>query len=710
MRHFKFWNTIFFALLTISPIFAKIVRTEHVAAELVSETQTIQPGQPFWVALHLKMKPDWHVYWRNAGDAGLPTAIEWDLSDGFKAGDIQWPYPIRFKLDEFVNFGYKDEAMFPVKITPPANLDKGKNVVLKARADWLVCAEICVPESAELELSLDIGERPIANDRWVKPFADVRAKLPIKNSEWKIQAAIKDAALVFQITPPRWMTEEISEIDFYPYEELTIQNSAAQKLTKTADGYQLTVPLSPDREGNPTHISGILVSDSGWRGAGSEKAMEFSTEIRQKFSGAPTTAKKEVSSLWFALLFAFAGGMILNLMPCVLPVLSLKILGFVRQAGEDRSKVFRHGLTFMAGVLASFWALAGVLLLLRAGGEQLGWGFQLQSPTFIIVLAIFMFLFGLSLFGVFEIGASLASVGQQTAAKSGHFGSFMSGVTATVVATPCTAPFMGSALGFALSQSALVNIAIFTALGLGMAAPYVLLASSPPLLKFVPKPGAWMNILKQFMGFLLMATVIWLLWVLGIQTGVNGVIVLLIALLFTGMGAWVLGYWGNLTHGKSTRLIARALAGVAIIGSIIFTVRSVDAAGATPQRSAAVEKLGDIRWQTYSPELVKNLKARGKPFFIDFTAAWCLSCQVNQKVAFGSTDVQQAFAKHSITPIIADWTSKDEVITRALAEYGRNSVPLYVLFNGKTNSAPVILPEILTPGVVLDALKNAGFN
>jgi len=437
--------------------------------------------------------------------------------------------------------------------------------------------------------------------------------------------------------------------------------------------------------------------------------MEFSAEIRQKFSGAPTTAKKEVSSLWFALLFAFAGGMILNLMPCVLPVLSLKILGFVQQAGEDRNKVFPHGLTFMAGVLASFWALAGVLLLLRAGGEQLGWGFQLQSPTFIIVLAIFMFLFGLSLFGVFEIGTSLAAVGQQTAAKSGHFGSFMSGVTATVVATPCTAPFMGSALGFALSQSVLVNFAIFTALGLGMAAPYVILASSPALLKFVPKPGAWMNILKQFMGFLLMATVIWLLWVLGIQTGVNGVIVLLIALLFTGMGAWVLGYWGNLTRGKSTRLIARALAGIAIIGSIIFTVRSVDAAGATPQSSASVEKLGDIRWQTYSPELVKNLKAQGKPFFIDFTAAWCLSCQVNQKIAFGSEDVQQAFAKHGITPIVADWTSKDETITRALAAYGRNSVPLYVLFTGKTNSAPVILPEILTPGVVLDALESAGF-
>ncbi len=708
MLRFKFLITII-ALLTISPIFAKVVSTEHVSAELVSETQTIQPGKPFWVALHLQMKPDWHVYWRNAGDAGLPTSIEWDLPDGFKAGDIQWPYPERFKLDEFVNFGYEKEALFPVKITPPVNLNKGRSITLKARADWLVCEEICVPESAELELSLNVGERPIANDPWVKPFADVRAMVPIKNSEWKIQAVIRDAALLFQITPPEWVTGEISGIDFYPYDELVIKNSGAQILTKTADGYQLVVPLSADRDGNPTRISGILVSESGWRGAGSEKAMEFSTEIGQKFSGGSPSDKSEISSLWFALLFAFVGGMILNLMPCVLPVLSLKILGFVQQAGEDRRKVFHHGLTFMAGVLASFWTLAGVLLLLRAGGEQLGWGFQLQSPTFIIVLSIFMFLFGLSLFGVFEIGTSLAGVGQATAGKSGHFGSFMSGVTATVVATPCTAPFMGSALGFALSQSVLVNFAIFTALGLGMAAPYVILASSPALLKFVPKPGAWMNILKQFMGFLLMATVVWLLWVLGIQTGVNGVIIMLIALLFTGMGAWVLGYWGNLTRGKSTRLIAQSLAGIAIIGSIIFSVRSVDAAGATPQNANTVEKLGDIEWQTYSPDIVQSLKAQGKPFFIDFTAAWCLSCQVNQKIAFGSEDVQQAFAKNGITPIIADWTSKDEVITRALAEYGRNSVPLYVLFTGKANSAPIILPEILTPGVVLDALESAGF-
>jgi thiol:disulfide interchange protein len=405
-------------------------------------------------------------------------------------------------------------------------------------------------------------------------------------------------------------------------------------------------------------------------------------------------------SVVLALVFAFIGGIILNLMPCVLPVLSLKIMGIVHQAGESSQEKLKHGVLFTFGVLISFWILAGLLLALRAGGEQLGWGFQLQSPAFVTVLSIFLFLFGLSMFGVFEIGTSLMSVGQGAANKSAYTGSFTSGILATVVATPCTAPFMGSALGFALSQPATVSLLVFTFLGLGMAAPYLFLTMSPKLLQFIPKPGAWMESMKQFMGFLLMATVLWLLWVLSLQTGSEGVLILLAALLLVGLGGWVFGRWGNIAKSQPTRGIAQTVALVSIVGAMFFSLTNI-----TAQTSEATgnHKQGRIEWQKFSPELVDRLRAEGKPVFIDFTAAWCLSCQMNEKVAFGVEEVQNAFIEKGIAAIKADWTNKDSVIAQSLASFGRNSVPLYVLY--APNREAVLLPELLTPNLVLDALN-----
>ena len=406
-------------------------------------------------------------------------------------------------------------------------------------------------------------------------------------------------------------------------------------------------------------------------------------------------------SIALALVFAFIGGLILNLMPCVLPVLSLKIMGIVQQAGEAASEKLKHGVLFTLGVLISFWLLAGLLLLLRAGGEQLGWGFQLQSPSFVTILSIFLFLFGLSMFGVFEIGTSLMSVGQGTSNKSAYMGSFTSGILATVVATPCTAPFMGSALGFALSQPAFVSLLVFTFLGLGMAAPYLLLTASPKLLKFIPKPGVWMESMKQFMGFLLMATVLWLLWVLSLRTGAEGVLILLAALLIAGVGGWIFGRWGNIAKEQPTRRIAQALALISVAGAIFFSLTNIKAQ--TPE-TASNHKQGKIEWQKFSPELVDRLRAEGKPVFIDFTAAWCLSCQVNERVAFGSEEVQNAFLQKKIAAVKADWTNKDAIIAEALGKFGRNSVPLYVLYAPKKDA--ILLPEIITPGTVLGALDS----
>lgn len=409
---------------------------------------------------------------------------------------------------------------------------------------------------------------------------------------------------------------------------------------------------------------------------------------------------KESHSILMALLFAFAGGIILNLMPCVLPVLSLKIMGIVQQAGEDPREKLKHGVLFTVGVLVSFWVLAGLLLLLRAGGEQLGWGFQLQSSGFVIILVVLLFLFGLSLFGVFEIGVSLTAVDQGSKNRSAYSGSFMSGVLATVVATPCTAPFMGSALGFAISQPAFVSLLIFTFLGLGMSAPYLVLTLSPKLLKFIPKPGLWMETMKQFMGFLLIATVLWLLWVLSLQTGAEGVIFVLGSLLIVSIGGWIYGRWGNLSKGKRTRVFAQIVAVFLVISGIMFSIQNVESKN---DKTNSTHIQGTIEWKKFNPNIVKQLRNENKPLLIDFTAAWCLSCQVNERVAFGSEDVQRMLKDKNVVTLKADWTNNDPTITRALAKFGRNSVPLYVLY--APGKEAELLPEIITPEIVLEALE-----
>ena len=380
-------------------------------------------------------------------------------------------------------------------------------------------------------------------------------------------------------------------------------------------------------------ISGVLVAENGWRGAGSEKAIEIDTNFGESLGSVSPVETTNFNSLMLYILFSFVGGMILNLMPCVLPVLSLKILGFVQQANEEKSKAWKHGAIFTFGVLASFWVLAGALLILRASGEQLGWGFQLQSPVFLIILSAFLFLFGLSMFGVFEIGTSLTTLEGKTGKKSGMFGSFISGVTATVVATPCTAPFMGSALGFALTQPAWVSMTIFTFLGLGMAFPYVLLASIPGLLKFVPKPGRWMESMKQFMGFLLVGTVLWLLWVLAQQAGAMMVIVTLGGLLVLSIAGWIYGRWGNLAMPLRTRTVSSIVAAIMVVAAVFLTIDSVDTFATTPGQQISSSSEG-INWQPYSESTISQLHEQQKAVFIDFTAAWCLSCQVNERVAF----------------------------------------------------------------------------
>ena len=706
--------------------------TETVTASMVPEVASFEPGKPFWVALSLQLEPGWHIYWRNPGDTGLPTTVEWQLPSGWKAAEVQWPYPDAFEFGGLINLGYEGEPVFLVKLTPPPGLKDGVVAPLRAKMEWLACKESCVPGEAMLTMNITAaaGGARVSGERRAF-FEQARSRLPIRSSEWGVRASLGEGNLNIHLVQPVWHKEQLKGVTFFPYQSSLIQYAPAQKLEKAADGYVLSVALDPSHKGGLPEIGGVLVSTGGWTRTGSSRALEIRIRGEEANVGGASPTEKvpdndqdtaaaappnppapapvlpapasESPTLLLALGFAFLGGIILNLMPCVLPVLSLKIMGFVQQAGEDSKKKLKHGLLFTFGVLVSFWMLSGLLLLLRASGEQLGWGFQLQSPAFVIVLSMFLYLFGLSMFGVFEIGVSLAGVGQGATGRSSYWGSFTSGVLATVVATPCTAPFMGSALGFALSQPAFVSFLIFTFLGLGMAAPYIILTSSPRLLRFVPRPGAWMESLKQFLGFLLMATVLWLVWVLGLQTGTDGMAILLLALLVASVGGWIYGRWGNIAKEQPGRAIAQVLAALVVAGGLFFALHNTEARAPSGE---GISQQGEIRWAPFSAEAVRQMRKEGRPVFIDFTAAWCLSCQVNEKVAFGSAEVQRAFAGKGIAAFKADWTNRDTLVTQALAQFGRNSVPLYVLYPSGENGEPILLPEILTPGIVLKALES----
>lgn len=723
MRHHLLPALLLLSVLSLPLRSAEAAPQRHamLEVELVAEVTSVQPGQPFWAGVRFKMDPHWHVYWLNPGDSGLAPYLTWALPEGATAGEIQWPYPEAITVEPLTSFGYEGEVLFPVEITPPADLKEGDRFGLALEASWLVCKEECIPGDADLRLELPVvSSAPEPDPAWTGLFAKTRERLPLADSGWQAGFVPVDAGWELHLLPPDWFEGELKSIHFFPYQADVVDASAAQALRREGAAYVLTLERAQFQSGEVEELTGVVVSPQGWRGADSEHAIAITATPGSPdpdFAAAGSTSTGSTGqggggppggagTLFMALLFAFLGGMILNLMPCVLPVLSLKIFNFVKHAGESRRVSLNHGLVFTAGVWLSFLVLAGVLIMLRAGGEELGLGFHLQSPVFVLVLSAFLFLFALSLLGVFEIGASLTGVGGAHQTQQGYSGSFLNGVTATIVATPCTAPFMGAALGFALTQPAMGILAIFSAIGLGMACPYVVLAANPALLRFVPKPGPWMETFKQFMGFLLFATIVWLAWVLGLQTGANGVIALLATLLLLGLGAWVLQRFAPVTAAQGKQRAGQLAAALVMIAGLALGWTGVQqsATGLPGISEAKAATHGSAAWEPWSEARVAELMAQGKPVFIDFTAAWCLSCQVNKKVALQTPEVLGAFRDQGVTLLMADWTKRDPAITQGLAAYGRNSVPVYVLINAQGQTT--LLPEILTPAIVLDALAN----
>ncbi len=665
--------------------------SKNVQASLVSETASIQPGQPLQLGLRLQMADGWHTYWKNPADSGLPTKLAWTLPPGFTAGALEWPRPERISLPPLMSFGYNDEVLLPVTVQVPADLPAGRPVRLAARAEWLECKEICLPGKADLEITLPVeaGARPSGD---AARFAKTRALLPGDGGTWRPRALSVPKRLVLVFTPPA----APSAAYFFVDQPQVLEYAEPQKLLKTADGF--TLELAPAIDGTaPARLTGVLVTETA--GGSHAVAVDAAVEAASAAPGGTEVAGASggPSSVWAPMGAAFLGGLLLNLMPCVLPVLSLKVLGFVRQAGERA--VWRHGVAFTAGVVLSFWTLAGILLALRAGGESIGWGFQLQSPSFVAILALLFLLIALNLLGVFEVGMSLVGAGNAVQGSSGIASSFWSGLLATVVATPCTAPFMGSALGFSLGRPRIEAFLVFTALGLGMAAPYLLLSASPRLLRFVPRPGPWMTRFKELLAVPMLATVVFLAWLLGQQTGVDGMAWLLAAFIPVGLGAWIYGRASQAAlEGRPHR------ARVAWAGALVVVGLAIALTRATVPVAAAPVTADGLGWEPFSVERRDQLRAAGTPVFIDFTAAWCLSCQVNERVALGTPAVRAKLREHGVALLKADWTRRDDRITEALASYGRQGVPLYVLYGREKDAPPRLLPEVLTPGIVLEAL------
>ena len=676
-----------------------------VTASLVAEHTALVPGQTATVALRLVHEEHWHTYWQNPGEAGLPTKIAWTLPTGFSAGPIQWPAPELSDTGGVLTYGYGGDLRLLVDIAVPANVPLGGRVTLRAAVDWLMCKESCVPGEAKLELTLRVATEAAANAPWAAKIAAARAAVPTGSDQLAAQAYRNGRDVTIRVAPCGGVALVAGAVAFFA-DDGAVETKALQPAHAVGDGLEFSVRQA-ESAGRPAELPGLLVASGGWW-AGGPKAVAIRIPVTEgpvpkggallphapadsalaNDAGTASVSRPEGTThgLLGVLGLALLGGIILNLMPCVFPVIGIKIMGFVHQAGADRAKVKAHGLAFAAGVLVSFWTLAGVLLVARAGGAQLGWGYQLQVPGFVFALTIVMLVFALSLSGVFEIGGSLIGTGSGLQSKGGYTGSFFSGVLATVVATPCSAPFLAPALGAAVVLPPVQSLAAFTAIALGLALPYLVLSFAPGLVKRLPRPGAWMETFKQFMAFPLYATAGYLLFVLAAQVG-DGLLNTILGLTLVAMAVWVLGRWAIIVRTVRVRRMAQ-LAALALF-----------VAGVALGLPRAKED-----WIVWSPEVVAKLRTQQRIIYVDFTARWCVTCQVNKAAVFGSTEVQETFRRLNVAKVRGDWTNRDPQIAAELRRFDRAAVPVNLIYlPGRPE--PLLLPEVLTPGTVLEAVR-----
>lgn len=694
--------------------------------------QLLAPGENLYQnetqndgGLLFKMEPGWHIYWKNPGDAGEPPVANWTLPKGISASALEFPAPKRLPLGPLMDFGYENEVLFPFKFTV-SNAAKAGPAVLHVHVSWLVCRATCIPGKADLEVTRNVvlgaGDAASAVPEIFRAYESLIPKALPDGDAAKFEAT----ATGFRLAVTTGQRE--TEATFFPADANVVDNPAPQLMAATAQGLVLELKKDAALTKAPALLNGVLELSGGRAfeigakpgtvaavagaeshpaeapGAASSGAASFGVAGMEPVTPAATGA---AAGLLRIAGLAFLGGLLLNLMPCVFPVLFLKGLALVQSGAEERGRLRAHGFVYAAGIVASFWALVAALLALRQAGAVLGWGFQFQSPIFLELMAGLLFFLGLSLAGQFEIGLTLTSAGSGLAAKQGYAGSFFTGVLAVIVATPCTAPFMGAAVGYALAKPAAVTFAVFTALALGLAAPYVALTLQPAWTKRLPKPGAWMEVLKQAVSVPIFGTVIWLAWVLAGAYGAELLAALLAGFLVLAIAGWFLGRWP--AKRGATAVAVVLVAGV--IGLNVWAARAMVVAApeitieesATLASVASTSVANGATWQPWSEAAVQSALKAGQPVFVDFTAKWCLSCQVNERVALEQPEVMQAFAAHHVRLLKADWTRHDDAITQTLAALGRDGVPAYALYV-PGESKPRLLPEVLTPSVVTDAL------
>jgi thiol:disulfide interchange protein/DsbC/DsbD-like thiol-disulfide interchange protein len=675
-----------------------VVTTPQVRAELVADAREgIAAGKPFWLGLKIEHKPHWHTYWKNPGDSGLPTRLDWTLPAGFQTGEIEWPTPSRLPIGPLLNYGYEGTLLLPVAVKVPQGF-AAETLEVRLRAEWLVCKDVCIPESGDFVLQLPVRAAHAAH---AALFASARAAAPRAAEGASGSAEVRNGELHVRVAglPASWHGRTLA---FFPETPGVLHNAAQPAAQWTGSEWTARLALDPARTDGPERMPVVLTT------AGQPAGLALTVAVTTPWPplpapGAAATAAAERTpapppatppiGLVVALLLALAGGVLLNLMPCVFPVLALKVFGFARHA-DDRRGLLAGGIAYTVGVVASFVALAALLLALRAGGEQIGWGFQLQAPGFVATLAVLFTLIGLNLAGVFEFGTMLPS--SLAAARVRHplVDSLLTGVLAVAIASPCTAPFMGAALGLAVTLPAAEALAVFAALGLGMALPYLAASAWPALAARMPRPGPWMAQFRALMAFPMFATVVWLVWVLGQQVGIDGAAALLGLLLAVAFVAWA---FGMPTLGVVAR---RGIGGLALA---LLAIALFWAIPALRQESVARVATADERWAPWSAERVQAALAEGRPVFVDFTAAWCVTCQFNKRTTLGSAEVLAAFDAKRVVLLRADWTRRDAAISAELARLQRSGVPVYALY-APGLAGPTLLSEILSREEVQRAL------
>ncbi|SDF11039.1 thiol:disulfide interchange protein DsbD [Massilia sp. PDC64] len=679
----------FMGLATAAPNVTDTAATAHVRIRLLAAADAVHPGERILFGVEQTLEPQWHTYWINPGDTGVPTRIAWDLPAGAGAGAIAWPVPERFRTGPVTSYGYAGRATLLSTLTVPQDARPGTTFPVRARVSWLVCKDVCIPQQAEVGLALPVLAVGMPSGAGALALGPAHAALPVP-APGSVHAATDGKAVALTVSGTGTHAAEFEEAWFYDDARGRIAPGAPQ--AAQVDGDRLMLRL---RAGEQTgaRLSGVLVvkTHAGSRGYAIDTAVAASTApIALPEDAAPAAD----ASLSLALLFALLGGLVLNLMPCVFPVLSIKALSLLDHARDDPRTARLHGVAYTVGVLASFALLGIALILLKAGGAQAGWGFQFQSPEFVLATAYLMCAVGLNLSGVFEVGGALVGVGDGLASRGGYAGSFFTGVLATVVATPCTAPFMGGAVAYALAQPPAVLLAVFLAMGVGLALPYLLLSARPVLQRHLPRPGPWMVRVRQAFAFPMYGAAVWLVWVLARQSGVDAGAAALGGMVALAFAAWLYG---------ATRLASPFMRRVGGVGTALVVVGALAAglAGIGRGQPAATT---DVAWTPYSAERLQALRADGKPVFVNLTASWCITCLVNERVALNEATVDAAFRRAGITYLKGDWTSQDERITALLKQFGRSGVPLYVFYPAGADSRPVVLPQLLTPGIVLDAI------